>query len=367
LGTKDQARELLQLIGEGFVLVDADFRLVEMNAEAERIEGRRAQDLIGTTLWQSWPDLQGGVLERAWRDAIRDDRPVALEHCYSWPDGRQAWLEMRAYPRDGGLAIFYRDITDRKRSESELKRAQAELLQASRMSAMGTMAATLAHELSQPLTSATNYLDASLALLREVPKEQARVVHRTLLNAATSVEHASEILRRLRSFVSRGRTEADIFDLHAIINDASVLVLPLAHREGVEVEFDCDPVARWVEVDAIQIQQVLVNLLRNAIEAMHDCPMKRIDLVTASRRDDMIEITVCDTGHGFGETPPEHLFVPFHTSKEEGLGVGLSISRTIVEAHGGKIWAEPRAEGGAQFHFTLPISADALRDEFGYR
>jgi two-component system sensor kinase FixL len=293
---------------------------------------------------------------------MRDNRPVSIEHYYRWMDGRESWLEMRGHPTGGGLAIFYRDISDKKRSEEELKRAQSELMQASRLSAMGTMAATLAHELAQPLTAAANALDASAKMLRGVPDARARESRHGLELASGSIMRAAEIVRRLRSFVAKGKVEAETHDLSSMIADASVLMVPLAQREGVEIDFQLEPRARWVKADAIQIQQAVINLVRNAIEAMRDLPKKRICIATRVASARLVEIGVEDNGTGLDEASAETLFVPFHSSKPEGLGVGLSLCRTIVEAHGGSITAAPRPGGGARFTFTLP-RAQAPQEE----
>ena len=359
VSSESQVQTLLQMISEGFVLVDGDFRVTDMNAEGERLEGRPRAEIVGTILWDSWPHLKESALGELWIRAMNDQVPVSLEHHYSWPDGRSAWLEMRAYPTDGGLAIFYRDVTDRKSSEEELRRTQAELIHASRISAMGTMAATLAHELAQPLMSAGAYLDGATRMLRNMPAAEVREARQTIGLAAASIRRASDILSRLRAFVSRGRAELETHDLQTIIADAGVLVLPHAQREGVELRFELERHARWVKADAVQIQQVLINLIRNAIEAMRASRDKTITISTRLARSGSIEIEVADSGPGIDKGTVQDVFAPFMSTKNEGLGVGLSISRTIVEAHGGTIEADQPPQGGARFRFTLPRSREA--------
>ena len=168
------------------------------------------------------------------------------------------------------------------------------------------------------------------------------------------VERATETLKRLRAFVSRGHVETGVHDLQAVIADASLLMLPLARREGVEIRFALDRYARWVEVDAVQVQQVLINLVGNAVEAVRDSAEKLVTISTAPGPAGMVEIAVADSGPGLGGTDAEALFSPFRSGKAGGMGLGLSICRTIVEAHGGAIGAEAAAAGGAVFRFTLP-------------
>ena len=356
MATGDQARELLQLISEGFVLADRDFRVVEINAEAERLERRPASEMIGRSLWEVRAGTEKLEVGRLWRAAMRDGKPVSLEYRYTWPDGRSAWLEMRAFPTGDGLAIFYRDVSDRKRSEEELKRAESELMHASRLSAMGTMASTLAHELAQPLTAASNYIEAAGKMLRKLPATEVRETRRALGFAGSAIGRATDILKRLRGFVSKRAVEARTEDLAAIIADAGVLMLPQAQSEGVEIDFRLDRHAKWVKADAVQVQQVLINLIRNAIEAMAEVEPRRITVSTAAVSPAAIEVAVADTGPGLDEKAGDP-FAPFQTGKPDGMGVGLSISRTIVESHGGTIEAERPRDGGARFRFTLPRSA----------
>ncbi len=349
----DQADEMLQLISEGFVLVDGDFVVLSMNAEAERLESRPAADIVGTTLWDSWPDLANSTLGEMWRQAMVDQKPVSLEHHYVWPDGHRAWLEMRAFPSHDRLAIFYRDISDRKATEEELRRTQAELIHASRLSAMGAMAATLAHELSQPLAVVANYIASARRLVSAIPAAEAREARQAVELAARSNERATDVLTRLRDFVAKGHSETETHDIQSIIADVSVLALPHAQREGVEIQFRLDTYAKWVKADAVQIQQVLINLVKNAIEAMAQAQERRIVISTAAVNDN-VEVAVADTGPGFDAQTRDNLFKPFSSGKQQGLGVGLSISRTIVEAHGGTLAGETRGSGGAIFRFTLP-------------
>ncbi|MDQ8755136.1 ATP-binding protein [Sphingosinicella sp. LHD-64] len=354
MGAQDRSREILQLISEGFVLVDTGFTVLEMNAEGERIDGRPAAKIVGRSLWDSWPNVKDGQLGHLLREAMHDRRPVSFEHLYTWPDGRQAWIETRAYPSRDGLAIFFRDVSSQRETEEELRRTQSELIHASRMSAMGAMAATLAHELSQPLTVVGNYVNSARRLLQAVPAAQARDARQALGFAATSTERATELLKRLRAFVAKGRTETETHDIQTIVADASVLVLPHAQSEGVEIQFRLDRFAKWVKADAVQIQQVLINLIKNAIEAMRGAELRRVTISTGLSPDGQIEVAVEDTGAGLDEDIRRELFTPFSSGKDKGLGVGLSISRTIVEAHGGTIEGAPRDGGGAVFRFTLP-------------
>jgi two-component system sensor kinase FixL len=246
------------------------------------------------------------------------------------------------------------DLTERRLAQAEIQRIQSELIHVSRLSAMGALASTLAHELNQPLTAVTGYIRGSRRLLDDAEGDKAVQVRGALDAAEAGALRAGQIVRRLREMVARGNVTVRPEDLSTLIEEASELALVDAHLHGVAYRIEVDPAALWVQADRIQAQQVLINLIRNAVQAMADSPRRELLLTAAQSSDSMIEVQVSDTGPGIAAERMEQLFSPFNSSKAEGLGIGLSISRTIVEAHGGRIWAENRPEEGALFHFTLP-------------
>lgn len=253
------------------------------------------------------------------------------------------------------------DLTERRRAESELRRTQAELIHISRVSAMGTMASTLAHELNQPLTAVTSYVRGSRRLLGGFGDPAIQQVCEALEFAEAGALRAGQIVRRLRELVARGAVEVRPEDLSRLVEDASVLAFVDEHLHGITHEISIEPDARWVEADRIQIQQVLINLIRNAIQALQNSETRHVTIAARCAGEDMVEISIADTGTGIHPSVREALFSPFHSTKSEGMGIGLSISRTIVEAHHGRIWAEDRPGGGTIFHFTLP-RADVVED-----
>lgn len=245
------------------------------------------------------------------------------------------------------------DFTERRRAEAELKRMQAELIQVSRLSAMGAMASTLAHELNQPLTAIASYIRGGMRLL-DGEQADAADVRAALEAAEAGALKAGQIVRGLRELVSRKSTKMRSQDLGRIIEEANVLAFVDEQAQRVSHKVEIDPAARWVEADSIQIQQVLINLIRNAIQAMAASPRRQILISARPAADRMIEVSVADSGEGLSGEVRAGLFSAFKSGKQEGMGIGLSISRTIVESHGGRIWAEDRPEGGAVFRFTLP-------------
>ncbi len=249
---------------------------------------------------------------------------------------------------------FVRDLTDRQESEARLEQLQAEVVHISRLSAMGEMASALAHELNQPLSAIANYLNGARRVIERETGRDPRVIE-AVEKAADQALRAGDIIRRLREFLARGEGERSVESLAKLVHEACGLALVGAKESGIEVRYLIDPHLDRVIVDRIQIQQVLVNLVRNAIEAMHDQPQRRLTMSTTIEGD-MAVVSVTDTGTGLDEAATERLFQPFVTTKAHGMGVGLSISRTIIEAHGGRIWTEPNPGGGAIFRFSVRLA-----------
>jgi two-component system, LuxR family, sensor kinase FixL len=252
---------------------------------------------------------------------------------------------------------FVRDLTEQQQTQARLQELQSELVHVSRLSAMGEMASALAHELNQPLSAISNYMKGSRRLLADNASINAPKIEAALDRAAEQAIRAGDIIRRLRSFVAREVSEKRVESLSKLVEEAGALGLTGAREQGVILRFNLNPTCDLVLADRVQIQQVLVNLFRNALESMTGSTHRELIATNASTADDMIEIAVSDTGHGFSDDAHVNLFQPFFTTKETGMGVGLSISRTIIETHGGRMWAETNQAGGATFRFTLPAAS----------
>lgn len=266
----------------------------------------------------------------------------------------------------GGRRIFtgfIRDMTEEQRAEFKLKELQSELIHVARVSAMGTMASTLAHELNQPLTAIANYAHAARDLLDRTDDPPLDLLGEAVTEAAREALRAGHIVRRLRDFVARGEVEQRVENLPALIDEASRLGLMGARERSVRVTFDIDPTIQKVVVDRVQIQQVILNLLRNAVEAIGEGERREITVSTARDSHGMVRVVVSDTGSGIDPALAPQLFEAFASTKEQGMGLGLSICRTIVEAHGGRIWAEPRIGGGTVFQFTIMTADEGEIDE----
>src|SRR5205085_3639417 len=239
-------------------------------------------------------------------------------------------------------------------SRALLDRLQTHVAHLSRVEAMNAMATTLAHELNQPLTAASNYLNGSRRRLRRGGDDALDAVREGLEAAGQQVDLAADILRRAREMVANQPRAVTNVALARVVEDALALVAIAGGepRPTLRMAFAGD--ARNVRADRIQLQQVLINLLGNACEATHGRADAEI-VISSAREGDMVAVTVADNGTGFSR-PAEERFSPFATTRESGLGLGLSISRTIIESHGGRIWTADRDGGGAVVGFTLPAA-----------
>ena len=248
------------------------------------------------------------------------------------------------------------DRSEQHRAEAELRRMEGELVHVARLSAMGAMGSTLAHELNQPLTALANYISGAKRIVERLNLDDPMLAD-ALDSAETGALRAGEIVRRLRELVSRGTVSVKAEHLPQLIEDAGVLAFVDEGARDVRHRLSLDPAARYVLADRVQIQQVLINLIRNAVEAVEGREVREVVVSTRLADGGMVEICVEDSGPGIEPGELDNLFSEFMTTKSGGMGIGLPISRTIVEAHGGKISVGNRPEGGASFRFTLPAAA----------
>jgi two-component system sensor kinase FixL len=285
-----------------------------------------------------------------------------FEHRILCPDGSVRWIHERAdiTSQDSPHKLIgtAQDITDRHAAEAKMHEMQDELLHVSRLSAMGQMTSTLAHEVNQPLAAIGNYIRAGLTMLDSDDAEIVAKGRGAFEKAALQAERASDVVGNLRAFVRKGDAVRKPENLSLVIQDAITLAQLGSHR-GATIQTNLSNAAEWATVNRIQIQQVLVNLIRNAIEAMNGS-RGQITVETHLTAPDTIKISVADNGPGLPAKLNGDVFKPFVTTKPQGMGVGLAICRSIVEAHGGRIWAESPPNDGAVFHFTVPGPNDAI-------
>ena len=356
-------RSILATVPDAMVVIDETGHILSFSAAAERMFGYTEEEVLGENVSMLMPspdrERHDSYLENyrgtGERKIIGIGRVTTARHRdgYTFPielSVGEAWLDEKRI-----FTGFIHDITQRQNVERRLQDLQSELAHVGRVSEMASFASSLAHELNQPLTAIANYCEAARDLLGNgSDRDTLDTVQEALDEASKESVRAGQIVRRLRNFISRGETEQRVESLARLITEANALALVGSREHGIEVQVQLDPDADLVFVDRIQIQQVLTNLIRNAIDAMIDSSQKSLIIRTAADPQDYVTVTVEDTGPGISESVVAELFQPFVTSKSAGMGIGLSICRTIVESHGGRIWFEERPGGGTAFHFTLP-------------
>lgn len=314
-------------------------------------------DIVGEHLSLPVHDEDRDTLEAALRELFGPSGQCRAEVRLRGPEGDTwfAWSGKRE--RDGSAAVLVgRDVTGRRRAEAQAKAHLEQLAHVTRVSSMGEMASAIAHEVNQPLTAIQTFADASIRLLRSGP-EAAASVAQALERIAGEASRAGEIIRRTRRFVRNEPGQPVEMDVNHVVAEVIRLAAPDAREAGIAIQAEAGAELPCVLADPIQIQQVLLNLVRNAVEAINGAGGgfdRRIEIRT-SRRDDEVEIRVGDSGPGLAE--PDRLFEPFYSTKAEGMGIGLAISRSLIEAHGGRLTGESQPGRGALFRVRLPIPA----------
>ena len=361
LAREAHLKSILDTIPEAMIVIDERGTVQSFSSAAERLFGYAPADIVGTNINRLMPspyrENHDGYVARYLRTGDRRIIGIGRVVVGERKDGSTFPMELAVGEMRSSNQRFFtgfiRDLTERQQTEARLQELQSELVHISRLTAMGEMASTLAHELNQPLSAIANYLKGSRRLLEGETGDRFAVLRDAMDKAADQAMRAGQIIRRLRDFVARGESERRVESVTKLVEEAGALALVGAKDQGVRVWFQFDPTVNLVLADRVQIQQVLLNLIRNSIEAMEGCKRRELVISTMPAADGMLAISVSDSGTGVSPEMAAQMFQPFITSKRHGMGVGLSISRTIVEGHGGQISCEPNPEGGTVFRFTL--------------
>jgi two-component system sensor kinase FixL len=372
LAREAHLQSILDTVPDAMVVIDERGIIQSFSSAAERLFGYSAAEVAGKNVRVLMPspyrEAHDGYITRYLQTGERRIIGIGRVVVGERQDGSTFPMELAVGEMKSGNQRFFtgfiRDLTERQETEARLQELQTELVHISRLTAMGEMASTLAHELNQPLSAIANYMKGSRRLLENSSDANAAMVRDAMDKAAEQAVRAGQIIRRLRDFVARGESERRVESVKKLIEEASALALVGAKDLGVRVRFQFDPAVDLVLADKVQIQQVLLNLIRNAIEAMEASSRRELVVAAAPTLDDSVEISVADSGAGIAPEMASQLFQPFVTTKRHGMGVGLSISRTIIDGHGGKIWADPNPGGGTVFRFTLrAVSKEDVGDE----
>jgi C4-dicarboxylate-specific signal transduction histidine kinase len=348
---------ILESISDNFFGLDKEGRFSYFNPHAAnqmRALGRDPDALIGRVAWEEFPDMPNkeNVLRAL------SERVVVVDELYYEPLGE--WVENHMYPsNDGGLVTFQRYITERKRTEEELRKTQDELAHVTRVTTLGELTASIAHEVNQPLGAIVTNGQACLRLLSSNDPDIKEVREAVESMIADGIR-ASEVIKRIRRLLKKSRGGKSSYSINDNIREVLALTASELTKNRIKVQTELADDLPYVIADRVQIQQVVLNLVLNSKEAMSAaCWQPRELLISTEHAESAILVTITDSGVGIAPENRERAFAPFFTSKEEGLGLGLSISQTIIESHGGRLWSKPAQNGqGTTFQFTLPIGED---------
>jgi two-component system sensor kinase FixL len=357
-------RSILDTVPDAIIVIDAQGIIQSSSPAAERLFGYTSSEVVGSNVSVLMPtpyrEAHDGYIERYLRTGERRIIGIGRVVTGRRKDGETFPMELQigefSFLGARFFTGFVRDLTERQAAERRIQDLQGELLHASRLSVMGRMASTIAHELNQPLTAVMNYLEAGRQLLSSGAGNADRVGE-MMEKAIGQAQRAGDVIRRLRGFVGKGETERRVQSLNRLVEEALALALVGARQRGVRTLLELNEPSSSVLVDDVQIQQVVLNLVRNAVEAMEESERRELTVRTrALPKKGMAEIIVADTGPGFAPELADRLVQPFVTTKASGMGLGLSICREIVEAHHGKLSSAPGTAGGAVFRVILPIA-----------
>lgn len=361
LESENRLRAIIEHEPECVKLQAADGTVLDVNpAGLALIDCERREDFVGTSIYDSIiPEFRD--LYRQQMAKVFSGESTVFEFKARSLKGRECWMETHAVPlRDARNQIYAflgvtRDITEHKMIEEQTRRHQIELARVARLSSMGEMATGIAHELNQPLSAIANFARGCVRRLKNGGADPAEFII-TLDEIATQAERAAEVIRHVRDFTRKSEPQLSRLDINALVRSISRFTELEIRPHGAELDLDLASALPIVEADGIMIEQVLCNLVRNAAEAMSGsgCVQPVVKVQTRPSIEGGVEVAVMDRGPGLTASDNERIFDQFYTTKPDGMGIGLAISRSIIESHGGNITAGNQENGGAIFSFRLP-------------
>jgi two-component system sensor kinase FixL len=351
---------------DAIIVIDEKGIVRSFNRTAERLFSYSVQEVLGENVKLLMPpyfaEHHDGYLERYLRTGERRIIGIGRIVTGQRKDGSTFPLELSIGETitEAGrfFAGFIRDLTELQNYEQRVHELQEELIHASRLASLGEITTMVAHEVNQPLSASGTYLEVARELLATGSKDDQARGLKAVEQAAVQIRRLGDTVRRIRDFARNRKPDFELEDINRLIEEANAIASVGSKVKNIRTTFDLSSVRPLAKVDRIQIQQVIMNLVRNAIDAVTDYDKREMILKSEVNGDGLIEISILDSGPGVSDTAAKHLFTPFVTTKKEGTGLGLAICRTIVEAHGGKLWNDKSPLGGAAFRFTLPINAD---------
>ncbi len=344
------------------IVWNSDFEITRFNHAFERLTGKTVKDVLGCPIEILFPDDRCDEAMIQIHHTMDGERWESVEIPILGADGTirtVLWNSATLYSNDSKTVVATiaqgQDVTERLRAQRQVLRHQAELAHVSRVNTVGEMSSSLAHELNQPLCAILNYTSACVRLMKAENISTGKV-EGALDQIAAEAYRAGEIIRRIRNLVNKRQPKQSKVDINDVVQGVINMEESELIQNNICVKTELAENLPLIYVDQVQIEQVVLNLVRNAVEAMSDTTIgqRQLTVKALTNEADVVEVAVCDTGKGLLTENTEEIFDSFFTTKSFGLGIGLSISRSIITAHGGRLWAEPNPAGGAIFRFTLP-------------
>ena len=360
---QDKLRRVIDAALDGMVVIDSSGTVLLYNAACERLFGYSAEEVLGNNvkMLMTPPDRKNhdtylqNYLRTGTARIIGSGRDVTGRR----KDGSTVPMRLSVGElRDDNEALLFigtlHDLTEALTARERIEELQSELMQVARASAVGEMGLTLAHELTQPLSAVAGFVEASAALIDQSDGVIPTKVREYMDQAVAQTMRAGAVVRSLREFTGRGDTERSVENINAVVEEICALAMLGSATDRIDLELNLAADLPPVLIDHVQIQQVVLNLVHNSIDALSGCETRTITVATVPQSD-MVEVVVSDNGPGLPEEVRERVFEPFVSTKPDGIGIGLSICRTIVEAHGGKIAVDAGTKIGTGFRFSVPV------------
>lgn len=357
-------RSIIETSPDALITIDEGGQVLSFNPAAEAMFGYQASEMLGKNVNCLMPapyrEAHDGYLERYLKTGERRIIGIGREVLAQKKNGDVFPIDLAVgeveFSNCRQFAGFIRDATQRHAAEQSVNELRSELLHVSRLSELGEMASALAHELNQPLTAIINYLEACRRLLERADDAGHEQTEGLMKKASDQAHRAGQIIQQLRKFIAKGETEHRLETINPVVREAVDLAMVGSEKRSVKLAFEFADELPDVMIDRVQIQQVVMNLVRNSVDALSEVDDRSLTVRTSGTADDKVQIDVVDTGPGLAKDVADRLFQPFVTTKPGGIGIGLSICKTIVDAHGGKLWTTANPTGGTAFHIGLPAS-----------
>ena len=359
---EEKLRRVIDSALDGMIVIDSQGTVLLYNAACERLFGYSAEEVLGNNvrLLMTRPDRTNHdtYIQNYLRTGTARIIGIGRDVTGRRKDGSTVPIRLAVGElRDDDDTLLFigtlHDLTEALRARERIEELQSELMQVARASAVGEMGTALAHELTQPLSAVAGFVESSAALLDQGGVEIPARVREYMDQAVSQTLRAGAVIRLLREFTGQGDSERSVEDINAVVEEICKLATLGTATDRVELELNLSAALPPVLIDHVQIQQVVLNLVRNSIDALSDCETRTITVATVSR-DDMVDVVVSDNGPGLPSEVRDRVFEPFVSTKPDGIGIGLSICRTIVEAHGGRIAVDTSTKHGTGFRFSVP-------------